>query len=379
MTVQTQYKATKRTFWAVAAFYLLIAFEFFYMASPFAIYFYSVYGPGLNFINTNPTLAWLSSFFLPHAVVQTASTLVNLHNILGGILAVGGFLGFCIGAAQVYYHKLARKGAVTGGVYNFIRHPQYASLIVCSFGMLLLWPRFAVVLVFTAMLFAYYFLAKSEEQECAEKFGPAYVTYKNKTGMFLPFRIPLVDKLPALPKSGLKRLLAIAGLYLLTMAAGLGLAMGLKTLTVSSLYAVYQPDAAYVATAQLDNATIEQITRIALSDVEIQARLASAGKDAKFINYIVPAEWYVSEIPMNQASDRGHYSPADYDRNRYKIIFTQVKLRTNPDSEGKDILLNASQRTPIVEVWVDLAQNTVTEIKNPPTVIKYENIPVPVY
>ncbi len=42
---------TKRTFWALAIFYMLIAFEFFYMAGPFAIYFYSVYGPGLNFIN----------------------------------------------------------------------------------------------------------------------------------------------------------------------------------------------------------------------------------------------------------------------------------------------------------------------------------------
>lgn len=29
-----------------------------------------------------------------------------------------GFLSFCIGATQVYSHKLARKGAVTGGIYN---------------------------------------------------------------------------------------------------------------------------------------------------------------------------------------------------------------------------------------------------------------------
>jgi len=33
---------------ASGAFYLLIAFEFFYMASPFAAYFYAVYGPGLD-------------------------------------------------------------------------------------------------------------------------------------------------------------------------------------------------------------------------------------------------------------------------------------------------------------------------------------------
>ena len=101
---------TKRTFWVIAAFYVLIAFEFLYMASPFAIYFYSVYGPGLNFINKYPALVWLSTVFLPHIVVETSSVLVNSHNIVGGVFFIIGFLGFCITAGQVYYYKLARKG-----------------------------------------------------------------------------------------------------------------------------------------------------------------------------------------------------------------------------------------------------------------------------
>ena len=66
-------KTTKHTFWAITAFYLLIAFDFFDMASPFALYFYSVYGPGLNFVNSSPTLAWLSSSKYgeePHSVAD---------------------------------------------------------------------------------------------------------------------------------------------------------------------------------------------------------------------------------------------------------------------------------------------------------------------
>jgi protein-S-isoprenylcysteine O-methyltransferase Ste14 len=118
------HSATKRTFWAVAILYVLIAFEFFYMASPFAIYFYSVYGPGLSFINNTPALAWLSSVFLPHIVVETSSVLLN--------------------------YKLARKGAVTGGIYNFIRHPQYVSLAICSFG--LLWSAAAVASLHRALV-----------------------------------------------------------------------------------------------------------------------------------------------------------------------------------------------------------------------------------
>ena len=187
--------STKRTFWTVAAFYLLIAFEFFYMASPFAVYFYSVYGPGLNFMNNSPVLAWLSSIFLPHVVLETKSWLLNIHNEIGAVLFILGLLAFGYGAVQVYYHKLAKKGAVTGGAYNFIRHPQYASLALSSFvRLLIMWPRYIVLLLFITMLFAYYFLAKVEENECERKFGASYLDYKNKTGMFLPFPCSLPAK-----------------------------------------------------------------------------------------------------------------------------------------------------------------------------------------
>jgi len=69
------------------------------------------------------------------------------------------FSGFCVGAAQVYYNKLARRGAVLGGVYNLVRHPQYTCLAASGLGMLLLWPRYIVLVTFVAMLFAYSFLA----------------------------------------------------------------------------------------------------------------------------------------------------------------------------------------------------------------------------
>ena len=54
------------------AFYFLIALEFVYMAGPFAVYFYSIYSPVLNFFNRSPALAWLISFFLPHSARETS-------------------------------------------------------------------------------------------------------------------------------------------------------------------------------------------------------------------------------------------------------------------------------------------------------------------
>ena len=86
------------------------------------------------------------------------------------------------------------------------------------------------------------------------------------------------------------------------------------------------------------------------------------------------------EIPMNPVdSGRGHYNPKPYDGSQYKIIFTYAELRAGQDTQGKEILLNVVRRVPVVEVWIDLSHQQVTDIKDPPETIKYENIPVPVY
>jgi protein-S-isoprenylcysteine O-methyltransferase Ste14 len=375
--IQTQKKSVKRTFWAVAIFYALIAFEFFYMASPFAVYFYSVYQPSLNFLNQYPGAAWLVSFFLPHIVIETSSTLVNLHNVVGAVLAAIGFLAFCVGAGQVYYHKLARKGAVTGGVYNVIRHPQYAAFALCSLGLLMLWPRYIVLVMFITMLFAYYFLAKIEERECEEKFGQSYMDYKNKTHMFLPFKIPLVDKLSGLPQSIVGKILIVAALYVMAILAAVGLARGLQSAALNSLYGVYTPNSATIAVNATSPDTLAEITAIALSNSQVQARLAEIPDDAKLINYVLPTEWYVGEIPMTGGG--GHNFPADYDENLYKIIFTQANLPIGRAVEGKAILQNTVVRTPIAEVWVNLAQGSVVDVKIPTVTANYENVPVPVY
>jgi len=45
--------------WAALGFYSLIGFEFLYMASPFAAYFYSVYSPALDFLDNYPGVVHL--------------------------------------------------------------------------------------------------------------------------------------------------------------------------------------------------------------------------------------------------------------------------------------------------------------------------------
>jgi hypothetical protein len=97
-------KNTKLSFKALWVFYLLIAFEIIYMISPLGIYYYSIYGKGLNYLNDNSTTAWLSSFFLPH-IADTSALGLNIIKYIGGSFACIGMLLFIVGAIHVYYYK----------------------------------------------------------------------------------------------------------------------------------------------------------------------------------------------------------------------------------------------------------------------------------
>ena len=372
-----QNKVIKRSFWGALAFYLLIAFEFFYMAGPFAAYFYSVYAPALNFLNRSPVLSWLSSFFLPHVVQETSSVFLNFLLTVRYILAIAGFLAFCVGAIQVYYHKLAKKGIVTGGIYNRIRHPQYASFIVCSFGLLFIWPRYIVAIMFVTMVFFYYLLAKAEEAECERKFGQSYIDFKNRTGMFLPFRLSF---LPELPKQRSIKIVIMTGIYLGTVAAILGIATGLNKLTIESLYSTQTENSVTVALCEISEDNIEKAMSIVLSDETVKSKTDDFDIDTKYLNYILPAKWYAAEVPMNKIEfGRGHYSPAVYDRDLYKVILTKAYLRDEASAIGKEILTSVYLREPIVEVWINLSSNAVVKILDIPEEIMFKGIPVSVF
>jgi protein-S-isoprenylcysteine O-methyltransferase Ste14 len=332
------------------------------MASPFAVYFYSAYKPALNFFNVIPGLGWFISFFMPHAVRQTSSPFINSHEIIGVIFAVIGFAGFCIGAFQVYYHKLAKKGAVTGGIYNFVRHPQYACFMLCSFGLLILWPRYIVLFMFVTMTFAYYYLARAEERECTRKFGSSYVEYMKQTCMFLPFRIKRKPDEKPMEKSRLRRFASILGIYISVQAAAFGLAYLLNILSLNSLYGIYTNNTANISISEMKTDKLQQILDIAASDLEVKTRLEPYKSD-KLLNYVLPAQWYVAEIPMSGIiSHNGHASPANYHRNLYKIIFTKAEMRSHNAVSGKDIIKNVKTREGLAEVWVDLKDGKV--IKN---------------
>ena len=372
----------RRVSWASLAFYALIASEFFYMASPFAAYFYGVYGPGLDIMGSSPTASWLVSFFMPHIVAETKSTFINGHNLVGGLLFSIGLTGFAIGVFQIYRSKLQRSKAVEGGIYRWVRHPQYLALFLASLGMLLIWPRFLVLVGFVTVLFVYILLARAEERLCTRLY-PGYAECMQRTGMFLPRICEAPFRSVPMPQQNVARIFTWLGLYAVTMAAFIFAGTAIKSHSIDSLYAHYTDDIAYVSVGELPANDIAGIAGISLASPEVVMKLqmAGMGNEARFIAYVLPTELHISEIPMHLPKGviTTHTFPDDHDVNRYKIIFARAHLAPGSNPAGKDILVKALNKYPVIEVWIDRGLDKVERIFQPPEKTFYNNMPVPLF
>lgn len=76
---------------------------------------------------------------------------------------------------------------VQSGIYRFIRHPLYASLLILAWGLFFKSPSLldgCFAIVATTFLYA---TGRADEAECLVKFGEEYAVYMKKTKLFIPF------------------------------------------------------------------------------------------------------------------------------------------------------------------------------------------------
>jgi protein-S-isoprenylcysteine O-methyltransferase Ste14 len=371
--------AKSRTIAVFAAwgFYLIIVLEFLYMISPFALYFYSAYGPALNVLHRSPSTAWLTGFFLPH-FSHTSSSLLNELHVMGENVALAGLLIFGIGAAQIYWAKIRRKNAVMGGLYAYIRHPQYLGLAVLGFGTMLIWPRFLMLVCYVTMLFLYVLLARWEEERCLDKYGESYRSYQARTGMFLPRS--LTHWIPdVLPKTGGKRLTAMLAIYLLIMGETVALGFKLRNYSLSKVSSLYSQNAAVLSPAVLSENELSSAYQVAAANSEVQQKLQSIEPSAKLIVYVLPSAWYLPDLPVEVLYKLGgHRTPKDFDRRYYKVLFTQARTHFH-DLVDKDIVKWSYGRDPLILVRVDIAAALVMAVETPPAHVVWGDIPTPMF
>jgi protein-S-isoprenylcysteine O-methyltransferase Ste14 len=127
----------------------------------------------------------------PFSYVQIASWLFLLCSILLVILSFY-FLSKFGGSEErkentTNYEFENTVKLVTEGIYKYIRHPMYGSLLFLVIGALLKHVT-PVTLILTIIALVFLLLtAKIEEKENIKFFGSAYEDYMDRTKMFVPF------------------------------------------------------------------------------------------------------------------------------------------------------------------------------------------------
>ena len=267
------------------ALYFVIALEVLIMISPFAAFFYAAFNPVLLFLARWPATRWLSAFFLPHMVMPPNAFLVAVR-VAGSVLFVGGMLVFLACAGQVYFHKFARRGPALGGLYRWIRHPQYLALAVTGIGLAILWPRFLTAALWAVMVMLYSLLARDEERRMVARFGDRYRHYMETTGRFVPQTLDrLLSRVPLPGQPVLRATLVL----LLAFGLSVGTAFALRAYTVRRLPLWSDGRVTVLPILTRDRVMLEHRMADVLQLPEVRSRLEKG--TGAILGYLVPQNY----------------------------------------------------------------------------------------
>jgi protein-S-isoprenylcysteine O-methyltransferase Ste14 len=117
-----------------------------------------------------------------------------LHLLSWALLA--GSVVFAIGSIRLYLKLAAPRGQfensthlVESGIYRFIRHPMYGSLMLLGLGIFFKRVTAMTSALAFVVVIALFLTALIEEGEMRARFGEEYTAYTRRTKRFIPFLI----------------------------------------------------------------------------------------------------------------------------------------------------------------------------------------------
>ena len=137
-----------------------------------------------------PRAVWFLEAVGLYLVHHFASQPPELSNnvviiVIGIFLVITGTI-YAVWALRFLARPMITKELVTDGPYRFSRHPMYVAIYIVLIGIGLLFFSqlwFLVLLIFIPI---WYFICKLEEDHMENLHSSRYLTYKQKTHMFLP-------------------------------------------------------------------------------------------------------------------------------------------------------------------------------------------------
>ena len=389
--------------WIVSTLYGLVMIEVLIMVSPFAFYWYSLYAPTLETLHRSKATAWMEAFFLPHAVITTSPLLEFLRWQVGAYCFSLGILVFLFTAIQLYSVKLFRRSMVNSWLYARIRHPQYLCLAIAGFGLLTIWPRIIILILYLGMLFAYYFLARFEEKN-EEARHPEYADYRRRTAMFIPcnpggklFRLFFAW----IPKRGWA--VTASTVAVTVIVIGGGLLLRRYTIAHASKTALPGEPMLAISVWPMPAQSMRDVVSAALADSHVQSALAKEGV-AAFTAHLLPANYGMTAmfadpggshrmfkriaprrfeylvhfiLPFTDPHRRNEImgSPED----RYRVVFSRVDGPGQAPISVARVTGLGAKMTPVVIADVDGGAPRVEQVTFPPRRSFWGDITMPMF
>lgn len=131
---------------------------------------------------------WIDQPFCPRQLVSWVLITASAALALAGAhaLVVHGRPGPQRTEPELYAFERTSR-LVTRGVFRYVRHPLYSSLLCLAWGVYLKWPDRAGLALAAATSLFLWLTTRRDEDECRRTFGAAYDAYSARTRRFLPF------------------------------------------------------------------------------------------------------------------------------------------------------------------------------------------------
>jgi protein-S-isoprenylcysteine O-methyltransferase Ste14 len=380
----------KLTSGAILVLYALIMMEGILMATPFGLLLYSFYRPFLEGVRQSVLTAWIAAFFLPQSVYATSSTLIEFIRWKGQYLFYIGLIGFFAFAIQVYWAKFRRKGMINNFVYSYIRHPQYLFFMLSGVGLLFMWPRMMMLILFTIMSIFYFYLAKFEESRMQAKHSE-YLEYMKKTAMFIPGNPggKIFNLLFGwIPNQKVAHLIAIVFVIIIIF----GGAIGLRNLTIANISITKIPDKNIMAISIFPHTEqyLRDVVYKTMAYDSVQKALSEQG-NVSFTAHILPSNYgmlgkFVEIHNHNRAelaeSFRNRSSLRDWlwgtESDQVKVVFSKIDKPGKKFVPLNEIMDMSAKMTPVLVADLNLATGEVINITLTSTTY-YGDVPQPIF
>lgn len=125
-----------------------------------------------------------SNTALPLGVIGLLLYLAGFIFVLWARRTLGKYWGL---STSLDVKLLNEHQIIQSGPYAFVRHPMYFGWWVAMLGLTLLYPVWALFVLFVSTLISFAGRAHREEIALAERFGSSWVVYKKHTKFIIPF------------------------------------------------------------------------------------------------------------------------------------------------------------------------------------------------